>query len=90
MIHDLFQVIFIPFNNLNDAVKALAIRKTSDDSAVKPSVDTALNGTYPVSRPLLYYTDGAPTGVIKAYIDYCLSAEGQQVVLDNGFVPLAK
>jgi phosphate transport system substrate-binding protein len=75
---------------VNDTVKALAIQKTTDDPTVKPSVDTALNGTYPVSRPLLYYTDGAPTGVIKAYIDYCLSAEGQQVVLDNGFVPLAK
>jgi len=75
---------------VNDAVKPIAVKKTSDSIAVKPSVDTSLDGTYPISRPLLYYTNGAPTGVIKAYIDYCLSSEGQQVVLANGFVPLAK
>jgi phosphate transport system substrate-binding protein len=51
--------------------------------AVLPSVNTALDGTYPIARPLLYYTNGAPTGVIKAYIDYCLSEEGQQIVLDS-------
>jgi phosphate transport system substrate-binding protein len=75
---------------LNDSVKALGIKKTAGDAAVKPSVETALAGTYPVSRPLFYYTNGEPTGVIKAYIDYCLSDEGQQEVLDVGFVPLKK
>lgn len=75
---------------VNDKVKAIAIKKTPSDPAVKPSVATALDGTYPISRPLVYYTNGAPTGVIKAYIDYCLSQEGQKVVLEAGFVPLAK
>ncbi len=75
---------------INNTVKTIAVKKTASDPAVKPSVATALDGTYPISRPLLYYTNGVPTGVIKAYIDYCLSAAGQQVVLDAGFVPLAK
>lgn len=75
---------------VNDTVKAIGIKKTAADTAVKPSVATALDGTYPIARPLLYYTNGAPTGVIKVYIDYCLSEEGQQIVLDTGFVPLAK
>jgi phosphate transport system substrate-binding protein len=75
---------------VNNTVKTIAVKKTANDPAVKPSVATALDGTYPVSRPLLYYTNGAPTGVIKAYIDYCLSAAGQQEVLNAGFVPLAK
>jgi phosphate transport system substrate-binding protein len=75
---------------VNETVKALGIKKTAADAAVKPSVATALDNTYPVSRPLLYYTNGAPSGVIKAYIDYCLSDAGQKVVLEAGFVPLAK
>jgi phosphate transport system substrate-binding protein len=75
---------------LNNTVKALGIKKTANDKAVKPSVATALDGTYPISRPLFYYTNGAPTGVIKVYIDYCLSAEGQLTVLTAGFVPLSK
>jgi phosphate transport system substrate-binding protein len=75
---------------LNNTVKALGVKKTANDTAVKPSVETALNKTYPISRPLFYYTNGAPTGIIKIYIDYCLSTVGQQEVLTAGFVPLAK
>lgn len=75
---------------VNNTVKTIGVKKTASDTAVQPSVETALNKTYPISRPLFYYTNGAPKGVIKAYIDYCLSAEGQQEVLTAGFVPLAK
>lgn len=75
---------------VSGSVKTLGIKKTPGDTAVQPSVENALNGTYPVSRPLFYYTNGEPTGVIKAYIDYCLSEEGQEEVLTIGFVPLAK
>jgi phosphate transport system substrate-binding protein len=75
---------------INDTVETIGIKKTADAPAVKPSVETALDGSYPVSRPLVYYTNGAPTGVIKAYIDYCLSENGQQVVVESGFVPLKK
>jgi phosphate transport system substrate-binding protein len=75
---------------LNYTVKAIGVKKTANDTAVKPSVATSLDGTYPISRSLLYYTNGSPTGAIKAYIDYCLSAAGQQEVLTAGFVPLKK
>ena len=74
---------------VTDKVKPVAIKKTADDPAVLPSVETALDGTYPIARPLLFYTDGAPQGVIKAFIDYCLSPEGQEKVTDVGYVPLA-
>jgi len=69
-------------------VKPLAIKKTADSPGVLPSIETALDGTYPVARPLLYYTNGAPTGIIKAFIDYCLSSEGQAKVTEGGYVPL--
>jgi len=81
--------IFYPgLGYVTDEVKPLAIKKTADDPAVLPSVETALDGTYPIARPLLYYTDGEPTGIIKAFIDYCLSLEGQQKVTEVGYVPL--
>ncbi len=75
---------------LNATVKTLGIKKAADDAAVQPGLATALDGTYPISRSLYYYTDGDPSGVIKAYIDYCLSEEGQQIVEELGFVPLSK
>jgi len=74
---------------VNDEVKTIAVKRTADDAGVQPSVATALDGSYPVARPLVYYTDGMPQGVIKAYIDYCLSATGQEEVVAIGFVPLA-
>jgi phosphate transport system substrate-binding protein len=81
--------IFYPgLGYVTDKVKPLAIKKTADDAGVLPSVATALDGTYPVARPLLFYTDGAPDGVIKAFIDYCLSPEGQAKVTEVGYVPL--
>jgi phosphate transport system substrate-binding protein len=73
---------------VTDEVQPLAIKKTADDPGALPSVETALAGTYPIARPLLYYTDGEPTGVIKAFIDYCLSAEGQAKVTNVGYVPI--
>ena len=81
--------IFYPgLGYVTNEVKALAIKKTADDAGVLPSVATALDGTYPVSRPLLYYTNGMPAGVIKTFIDYCLSDAGQAEVTEVGYVPL--
>lgn len=81
--------IFYPgLGYLTDKIKPVAIKKTADDAAVLPSVETVLGGTYPVARPLLYYTNGEPAGVIKAFIDYCLSPDGQAKVAEAGYVPL--
>ncbi len=68
--------------------KPLAIKKTTGDPGVLPSVATALDGTYPVARPLLYYTNGEPAGVIKEFVDYCLSPDGQAKAIEVGYVPL--
>lgn len=81
--------IFYPgLGYLTDEVKPLAIKQTADIPGVLPSVETALDGSYPIARPLLFYTNGEPTGVIKAFIDYCLSNEGQAKVTEVGYVPL--
>ena len=81
--------IFYPgLGYLTDEVKALAIKKTAGDPAVLPGVEAAQDGTYPISRGLYYYTDGEPAGEIKAFIDFCLSEEGQQKVTESGYVPL--
>jgi len=71
-----------------DRVKIVKIKKTENDLGALPTVKTVLDGTYPVSRPLLYYTNGTPTGLIKAFIDYTLSPEGQQKVSEVGYVPV--
>jgi len=72
-----------------ETVQAVAVSQTGDDPYVLPSVETATDGTYPVWRPLFYYTDGEPTGIVATFIEYCLSAAGQAKVLEVGYVPVA-
>lgn len=81
--------IFYPgLGYLTDEVKPLAIKTTHDSPGVLPSVEAAQDGSYPISRGLYYYTDGEPADIIRAFIDYCLSAEGQLRVTESGYVPL--
>jgi phosphate transport system substrate-binding protein len=81
--------IFYPgLGYVTSQVKLVAIKRTASDPGILPSEETVLDGTYPISRPLLFYTDGEPTGVIKDFIDYCLSPEGQEKVSEVGYVPL--
>jgi phosphate transport system substrate-binding protein len=71
-------------------VKMVPIAKTTDDKAVHPSIDTVLDHTYPISRPLFMYTSGEPKGLVKKYLDWILSDAGQQVLQDKGYPPLHK
>lgn len=62
--------------------------KVLEVEGVAASVETVLDGTYPISRGLYMYSNGAPTDVYKAFLDWILTAEGQQIVEDEGFVPV--
>jgi phosphate transport system substrate-binding protein len=73
-----------------DDVKWLKISKEKGEPGVEPSVESAADGSYPIARPLQIYTLGEPTGALKAYIDWILSDEGQQIVLDLGYVPIKR
>lgn len=70
--------------------KTVAVAKTSADKFVKPSVETAVDHTYPISRPLYWYTNGQPKGEIKSLLDFALSPDGQKIVDELGFAPIKK
>jgi phosphate transport system substrate-binding protein len=67
---------------LSDAVKAIPV------DGVMPSKETVLTKKFPYSRPVFMYTDGAPEGLVKEFLDYIKSAEGQAMVEEEGFVGL--
>ncbi len=71
-----------------ERVKKLKIAKKSGDPAYEPSIETALNHTYPIARPLYMYTLGEPTGEIKKYLQWIYTDVGQQIVDMSGYVPL--
>jgi len=68
--------------------KVIAVARTAEGPYVAPSVETVNDGTYPIARLLYMYTCGQPKGVIKDYLDWILSEEGQRIVAELGFVPL--
>jgi phosphate transport system substrate-binding protein len=69
-------------------VKMLKVAKQRGQPGVMPSVETAKNESYPITRPLQIYVIGEPTGTVKEYLDWILGREGQKVVLDLGYVPV--
>ncbi len=70
------------------AVKMLNIATEKGGTAVAPTVENATDQSYPITRPLHIYTIGHPTGALKEYIDWIKSSEGQQVVINLGYVPI--
>lgn len=56
----------------------------------QPSAETVNAGVYPIARDLYMYTAGEPSEAVRAYLDWILSAEAQQIVQTLGFVPLVE
>jgi phosphate transport system substrate-binding protein len=74
---------------ITPTVKKIRLSKDPAGPFIEPTVATALDGTYPISRDLYMYTNGEPTGKVKEYLDWILGPEGQKVVSDLGFVPIS-
>jgi len=70
--------------------KPLAIAKDEKSEYESPTIENVVNGKYPISRPLFIYTNSQPQGLVKKFVDFCLSAEGQDIVLKTDFVPINK
>ena len=69
-------------------LKVLAVAKKPGEPYVLPSIKTVNDKSYAIARDLYMYTNGEPTGIVKDYLDWILSAQAQQIVADLGFVPV--
>jgi phosphate transport system substrate-binding protein len=59
-----------------------------DGQAYLPDAENVKAGKYALSRPLFMYTRAKPAGEVKQFIDYCLSPEGQAIVIQVGYFPI--
>ncbi len=75
---------------VNPSVKMLNVSKKKGDPAVHPSIASTHDKTYPISRPMFFYTAGDPSPQMKKYIDWVLTDAGQKIVETTGYVPLPK
>jgi phosphate transport system substrate-binding protein len=73
---------YISLGSLNDTVKALEI----DGAAA--TVENIKNGSYKVARPFNIVLGANVSEAAQAFIDFIMSAEGQQVVADNHYIPM--
>jgi phosphate transport system substrate-binding protein len=67
--------------------KAKGIKVVPVDGTT-PSVESVQNKSYPYVRPTFYYTNGEPAGLAKTFVEFTLSAAGQKIVAEVGFVPV--
>ena len=68
---------YLSFGFLDESVNAVAI------DGVAPTVANVKNGSYPIFRPLNMLTNGAPNELAQAFLDYILSAAGQEIVAED-------
>lgn len=71
----------------NRRLKALPL-KLDNGPVVAPTAANIANGAYPMSRPLFFITNGAPTGDARVLIDFVLSPRGQELVRKHGYLRL--
>lgn len=73
---------------LNPKNKAVAVAKTAADAYILPAEADIRSGIYPIARPLFVYSISEPQGLLKAFLDFTRSPEGQAIVRKTDFVPI--
>ena len=72
---------YISLGSLNDTVKAVTV------DGVKAGADTVKDGSYTLARPFNIVTNGDATDPVAVdFIAYCLSADGQALATDKGYI----
>lgn len=73
---------YISLGSLNDSVKALKV------AGVEATVDNIKSDTYAIARPFNIATKGDVSDAAQDFINYILSAEGQKLIGDEGYVSI--
>ncbi len=81
--HNKHAIGYIGLGYLNRHLKAIKV------NGIMGSAATALDGSYPISRPLFMFTQGWPKGDVARFIKYVQDPnKGQKLVKQVGFIPL--
>jgi len=73
---------YVGLGYLTNNIKAITIDN------VMPTKKTIQTKEYPIARTLHMYTNGKPTGLAKKFIGFILSAKGQEIAEEQGFVSI--
>ena len=71
---------YISLGSLDDSVKAISV------DGVEATVDNVKSGDYAVARPFLVVTNDNLSDLAQDFIDFIMSADGQQIITDEGYI----
>lgn len=75
---------YISLGSLNDTVKALKV------DGAEATVEAINAGEYKIARPFNIATMGEVSEIAQDFIEFILSAEGQAVIEENGYISIAE
>ena len=79
---DPYAIGYISLGSLNDTVKAAKI------DGAEATTENVANGSYKVARPFNIVTKDGLSDVAKDFADYIMSAEGQDIIEQNGYIKI--
>ena len=76
--------------NVRKGLRVLDVAMDAGSKPVTPlNAENVKSGKYPISRPLVQYTNGKPKGTVKEFIAFELGPEGQKIVEEMSFYPVS-
>jgi phosphate transport system substrate-binding protein len=73
---------YISLGSLDNTVKAVAVGGVAASSA------NVANGSFKIARPFIVLSKSNAHAETKAFLEWILSAAGQAIVRDNGYIPV--
>lgn len=81
---DEFAVGYTSLGALNDSVKALKV------DGAEATTENVKNGSYKISRPFNIATKDKVSDVAQDFMNYIMSADGQKIVEENGYIAVSE
>ncbi|HHO48040.1 MAG TPA: phosphate ABC transporter substrate-binding protein [Desulfobacteraceae bacterium] len=79
---DPYGIGYVSVGHIDESVAPVAF------NGIEPSMQVVKEGKYPIARGLYSNTKGEPAGLVKKFIEYMFTDEGQQIVAEKGFIPV--
>ncbi|WMJ77777.1 MULTISPECIES: substrate-binding domain-containing protein [unclassified Sedimentibacter] len=77
---DEYGIGYISLGSVSERIKALNV------DGVEPTIDNIKNGEYAVARPFLLVTKGEESDLVKDFISFTESVQGQQIVEEKHYI----
>jgi len=80
---DKYGIGYISLGSVSDRIKAVSV------NGAEPAVENVKSGVYSVSRPFILVTKGTESDIIKDFLSFTESAQGQQITKDMKYIGAA-